>query len=690
MPFKNPLTDSISGILTAYNNRKFGNNVNTFSINAFSRYQLLHDNNQNNKERGQLLKWILFYEKTLNQYTDFSTDIKKELCNIGPINFEGDYIQSEKPCFWVLEYLCISNDEYYNYTTEFEKDDDGDGAKNKDDQDWWREQDDPEIFYEFIYRYDNDGDGYFNYEDEDFNTEGYIFEWAEIVEAWENIGDWFADFFDDMYDLPGDVWDHVEDWWDDLWRPGIDCYEWDDIIKPKNNNSKGINQQAESKLKLRSGGNCGWFFSQYCDDGRWWTRVEYHGVLDPRNWVYTTVDNTRDHWRMNCSTEDIINIAYNAGCDFYNPDVKQREECILNAYHDYFINLINENVIQDFPDMSAEQILEVLTDNGKSMYECSCELNNIEFKSCVTCKINRQQFFERQEVKEFIANNSICDPCDPSKSTIDIFEAFANENCMKNLKNVSLDDVVFGFLLIDESFINCKSLYCVWNDLFHNCPHNFCTLLTELKNSGKSLRIAMGDLEMFPEYKPLKAGQTQIQDENGHVTIYFNPRNCVEKFAIGNGWQYSDFLETAGTIIHEMVHAEIYNEITANAPDNFTELSQSTFYITMLELLKNDCSSESGQLTVQHYFMIKNWVYKMALDLWNFNNNTGSVSDYEYVVWSGLYDDETLNYPCIKTLITEELYGIMNSNYEHLYSFDPNKSLILAKQNKLNDCISGK
>jgi hypothetical protein len=454
LPFKDPFKDSISGILTAHNVREniiTANNVqlrnvernNDFDIKALTRRQVVNNINSNKEEYFQYIGWINYFEKRIFRKQNISIDLKDALCINAPFNFNNmSERNSPIDCEWVLEQICWDVTEVRpGEHPLFDADDDHDGIKNYEDDDWWAANLSPETVQEYIYWYDDDQDGTLNYEDISFDWE----EWSNDIDQLLDdlnieLGIWWEHFWGPFQDGWDDFWSF--DWWGDLWDE-IDCYD-DWLVKPDNSNKRPDIINKTQQIENRSEKHCIWYFVLYCD-GEWWKRVIYDGpdLIEDRDWLYKKVTDLKNHWRYNCSEWDIMGIAERAGCDLYNPDPIEWEQCVHEAYINYFKHQVEQYVIQDIPNITADQVLSFIDDEG--MFSCGCELSGAAFAKCakttylnkklnLNCDISDHFTDEAQDkIFDLLHRNDFSDECsDPKISNDDIFRNAINGFCGKN------------------------------------------------------------------------------------------------------------------------------------------------------------------------------------------------------------------------------------------------------------------
>lgn len=73
------------------------------------------------------------------------------------------------------------------------------------------------------------------------------------------------------------------------------------------------------------------------------------------------------------------------------------------------------------------------------------------------CLTNKALFFQRPDIQQIIADNSLIDPCNPDLTTKDILDNYANNNCRDNICTKPLDGI-FGDIVNSwdiNTLINC-------------------------------------------------------------------------------------------------------------------------------------------------------------------------------------------------------------------------------------------
>jgi len=322
------------------------------------------------------------------------------------------------------------------------------------------------------------------------------------------------------------------------------------------------------------------------------------------------------------------------------------------------------------------------------------EKKTIKKLNQVDCATKILGFMGLSKIESMIANNSLADPCNPSKSTKDIIREAIEEKCENdgadNLGTIEdlmkdIGDNGGGKMNKTKSFLACKSLNCLFDELYYGGVTNFCELQNNFETDNKIIDLKIGTSDQFTKGGK---GFTGVNPETGRITIWFNPNMCVDKFDYNGEDPFSDFLRSSKTIIHESIHADFWREINNLLPDgkNLTNVDQSTFDETFREFIDIICT-EGDNMSDQHEAMMRSeahkWIDKLAQDLWELNGEVGNWEDYLYLAWLGIYTDKSDE--CLNSFLTEDEYGVLKDNYEQNIR---KNTITIAKMNEINNCIS--
>lgn len=161
---------------------------------------------------------------------------------------------------------------------------------------------------------------------------------------------------------------------------------------------------------------------------------------------------------------------------------------------------------------------------------------------------------------------------------------------------------------------------------------------------------------------PNRNGITGLNDD-GVLTIAFNPDLC-------NKSEHPDLLRVLKTILHEGVHADLWQYVSDNLMPGQTlsSIDQTTFDEVFNELFELVC--EDSNLTDQHQAMMNNSIELIASALHAFNDGIGEVEDYEYLAWLGIWRDDD----CVESVITLEEINQLRDIYENNVTLSPNIS----------------
>ncbi|MEZ4907074.1 MAG: hypothetical protein R2771_05410 [Saprospiraceae bacterium] len=372
-------------------------------------------------------------------------------------------------------------------------------------------------------------------------------------------------------------------------------------------------------------------------------------------------------------------------------------QCLIDSYNTDCENGFPNSPAKNECDLKFEKQLYFferkygITLNESQKHEIRLKFNCEESFEDFNCNVMKYLFFDREDIQQIIADNTLIDPCNPQLSTEDILNDFANNNCSDlSICTKSLDELYEdigkdgGKLNRTESFINCKALNCILDDLIDTESSNFCDLVNNIEGDIKIIDLKIGDSSEFPN--PKQKGYTYIDQETGRITIKFNPLFCTAEFDIKQPNPFVDFIVSAQVLIHESIHAEFWRQATTLLPDGKTlsPIDGTSWEESVREFLNIICTDGDG-ITDQHEEMMTFWVNKIAHDLWEFNGEVGVPDDYLYLAWQGVVTnpDEIID-PCMLLFITQSEFD----NYQDRYEENVVKNdTTLDNQALLNQCI---
>jgi hypothetical protein len=216
----------------------------------------------------------------------------------------------------------------------------------------------------------------------------------------------------------------------------------------------------------------------------------------------------------------------------------------------------------------------------------------------------------------FLENESLTDPCNPEATTGQILHQLAIKACLKgvDLENLgSIDDFLSDIgeeqdiIIEDNSFKNCKNVYCVWKDLKNLKNSYFCKLIKGIDlSTTKVIKLNLGPYGYD--------GQVKILGNN-FFELSISPAFCNS----------NDFLNIAETLVHELAHVDFkfrFNEV----PDRATYQKMWDEYVI----------KEFGIKLSEHNIMVKEFMGKIAKTLMALDGNRYTYDHYMYLAWLSL------------------------------------------------------
>lgn len=131
----------------------------------------------------------------------------------------------------------------------------------------------------------------------------------------------------------------------------------------------------------------------------------------------------------------------------------------------------------------------------------------------------------------------------------------------------------------------------------------------------------------------------------------------------------NDVLRIAKTILHEGLHADLWNYVIENLPEgeDFVEIERATFNQTFAKLFDLSCSAAG--FSDQHEVMMNTSIQLISESLHLFNDGIGEPKDYEYLAWLGIWQPDV---PCIEQKISESELVELRTRYESNVTLSPN------------------
>lgn len=400
--------------------------------------------------------------------------------------------------------------------------------------------------------------------------------WVSCSEGF-SADDLFHWLFDDFWDIIGDAaswgWNTVSGWCSTFgsyvsksWGGGGDSGLfgsgwWWDTTNP--NNSNGNTNGGNS-----SGSYGGW---NNTTSNPWNTSINwdnYYCVKDNIDILKTKAPElfTDAFFYDPCLCIDDLSTTLAFLCAKNKNEISLNDDALLNKLISTFKErrekiLQNAKECQSCIDAFAEYEriygckLDDKTKDEIIKYETNCD-NKWGFN----CTANKYLFFQRNDIKDIIANNSLIDPCNPSKSSEEILRDFANKNCRKDLSGKPLDAILSDIgekgtvIWTSPNLLQYCPLYdCLWKNMLsgNSLETNLvCNLISPFEGSNNFKNIIIiKPYDFSTEQNPNALAKTDIQ--SGNIYILINQNRCTNR----------DTLEMFETIQHELIHATLLNEL---------------------------------------------------------------------------------------------------------------------------------
>ncbi len=243
-----------------------------------------------------------------------------------------------------------------------------------------------------------------------------------------------------------------------------------------------------------------------------------------------------------------------------------------------------------------------------------------------------------QFLADFAKNEEIFNPCNGQKVNIDLTSLEAalcatgkyNQTEFFNQINKSLEGV--DHIIINH---NLKTLCPLWDCLVNKLANgtlqtNFiCQLNAQFDGStgsnngvGFHMHILPKDFSLDPNSNP--NGLTITTISNGRPVIAINSSNCN---------QNSDLFDIFDTYQHEMIHANILQDLLNNGWSGTTTDFASAFHALVLQKY----GPNAGK--TEHELMLNIFVNDMVQSLIDANGGMGTFSDFEGLVLNGFGPD---------------------------------------------------
>lgn len=198
--------------------------------------------------------------------------------------------------------------------------------------------------------------------------------------------------------------------------------------------------------------------------------------------------------------------------------------------------------------------------------------------------------------------------------------AFAKEGftVTKNGGEVDFENEIIK----DSSFIGIKA-DCVLKELISTGNNLFKKTSQAFTQNNSKYKIKFTTVNKPSESYNATAS---LPDLNGIITIAYN---------VG---KYESAIETANTILHETIHAELHRiKLTNNSAPNTISTSQYNWYIEMwkrYEGIYDDIKRVATE--AEHYYMSAYYINPLAKGLREYDKNIHHIDNYKHFAWYGL------------------------------------------------------
>jgi hypothetical protein len=293
--------------------------------------------------------------------------------------------------------------------------------------------------------------------------------------------------------------------------------------------------------------------------------------------------------------------------------------------------------------------------------------------------LNKLDKFAKFELAKIVAENNYIAPCDPSKTSEELLGELLNELCINTVGKITKDDLykaLDGVDFIDDHAIsgnNCPCVNSIWEQIksqtatseFGSSGCSVLELLSDYLEGPLQAEIGISTLN-FPETTNAVAIPNTTNVGNGNELLLFNTRIEINPNLCGGSID-KDPLEIAGMLLHELIHARIFESLYNRG--YFGQLAGGTenFNVRWNNFIQSNYPNIVPVGYDQHKLMAQSYVNDLAQALHDLNGGVGEPSDYLLIAWQGLlgaYPEET----------------------RHLYDFLPN---IKELQDSFNNNVKG-
>ena len=287
-----------------------------------------------------------------------------------------------------------------------------------------------------------------------------------------------------------------------------------------------------------------------------------------------------------------------------------------------------------------------LFDCAKNRLQSDLGLTNDE----LDCVVNDGSLFEL--VATLTNVSAPMNTCDPYTDGINIVSNAVKSICSSGNSPDAEDlkeELVNDDIVYDTGLEGCPRVYCIWQKAkeivqdseFNNENDELCDLLGEFINTSfKNVELQWDFNNEIEDVENRRAQTFPNEPVNGMSRIVIDRDLCSTTSPAGALFRR---IEILGTIVHEFVHAEIYNSLYAQG--YFQSNTSATNNEIWNTWVAENYSNSTLPISTQHQLMAQFHVDRIATVLWQLNDKIGQASDYLIIAWQGLSNayEEALN-----------------------------------------------
>jgi hypothetical protein len=254
---------------------------------------------------------------------------------------------------------------------------------------------------------------------------------------------------------------------------------------------------------------------------------------------------------------------------------------------------------------------------------------------------------ELSEAIHEMASGAITNPC-RSDNTFS-FNPYEMEAmlCLSGNYNKEGLEKALAEILKNEDYINdreisgdnCPCINAIWKQMkslvFTSSDNeNVCTvdILSEFLEGPLQAEIGISETSLGKNVRANTYPNTN-KTGTGHVQLLYNTRIEINKDFCGDNINI-DPLQVAGLILHEFIHARIYEHLyNRGYHSNLKTLSYQSAWNSFIQSQFPQISPVGND---QHQLMAQIYANDLASALWELNGNVGTPSDYLIIAWEGL------------------------------------------------------